>query len=96
MKADALPITIRFNFQGDSSPAAFHRASHDIHEKYRILVKTYETYRYINMHTISAPATITYRRNSIMQHVYHKGFFKKEYFLDVVVYPDGTLVFQRF
>lgn len=104
MKADALQITIRFNFQGDSTPAAFHRASQDIQTQYSIIVKTYETYRYINMHTVCAPATILYRRNSIMQHVYHKGLFekgifglfKKKYYLDVMVYADGTLVFQRF
>lgn len=96
MRANALAVTVRFNFLGESTPAEFYRASQELQSRYRIYVKTYETYRYINMHTVCAPATITYRRNSIMRYVYHKGIFKRTYYLDVVVNPDGSLVFQRF
>lgn len=97
MRAQPLDIIIRMNFLGDPSPATFFYASQKLHEKYNISVKTYETYHYMNMHSVWANAIIMYRRNSIMQHVYHKGLFKhKKYYLDVVVYADGSLVFERF
>ena len=97
MHAQPLDIIARFNLLGDPSPAAFFAASKILFDKYRISVKTYETYHYMNMHSVWANATITYRRNSIMQHVYSKGLFKhKKYYLDIVVYPDGTIAFERF
>jgi hypothetical protein len=82
----------------------FEQVCHNLYQKYRIQVYTWKPYRYINTHTIVASGTITYQRHSIMNHVYSKGFFKKSplgilqkrYFLDVMVYPDGSLVFQRF
>lgn len=96
MYAQPLDIIVRFNFLGDPSPATFHYASKILHEKYSITVKTYETYHYMNMHSVWANGSIMYRRNSIMQHVYSKGLFKKKYYLDVMVYPDGRVVFERF
>lgn len=96
MMVEPLEVTVRFNFLGDSSPGSFHQASHMLHEKYSILVKTWEPYQYINMHAVEAHGSITYRRKSIMSHVYTKGLFKKKYLIDVVVQPDGSLILQRF
>ena len=84
MQSNPLDVTVRFNFLGESSPAEFHKACDVLYNKYSIRVLTY------------APAIINYRRNSIMQHVYHKGLFHKTYYIDVVVHPDGSLNFQRF
>lgn len=96
MQSNPLDVTVRFNFLGESSPAEFHKACDVLYNKYSIRVLTYQRYNYLNMHSIAAPAIINYRRNSIMQHVYHKGLFHKTYYIDVVVHPDGSLNFQRF
>ena len=95
MQSNPLDVTVRFNFLGDSS-SEFQRACEALYNKYSIRVLFYERYDYLNMHTIAAPAVINYRRNSIMQHVYHKGLVHKKYYLDVVVHQDGSLIFQRF
>lgn len=109
MKIEPLDITVRFNFLGDASPGAFLYASKVLSEEHKISVKTWERYNYMNMHAIQANATILYRRNSIMQRVYYKSFFfkirrkyredsyfKRRYYLDVVVYQDGTVVLENF
>lgn len=109
MRAELLDITVRFNFLGDASPSAFHYASKVLSDKYSITVKTWDKYQYMNMHSIKANAIIMYQRNSIMQRVYYKSFFfgirrryrensyfKRKYYLDAVVYQDGSVVLENF